>query len=349
MNTYHLFTDGACQGNPGPGGWGALIRDHTGERMLCGGESPTTNNRMEMMGAAAGLEAIPAGSEVVLTTDSQYVKQGIELWVQKWRANGWRTAAGKPVKNQDLWLRLAAAVEQRKVRWEWVRGHNGHPENERVDEAARVAAQRAAAEMGSAAIANTASAPAVALLTGVLCDGTKATGNADGNVDVESNTDVDSKADIKDAATFSWVRRGGYEVSSKGDTRFSAFRARLPDGRTIEEHYQCDVKGYDPGGTNWRAGKGKPPLRQVDLWEAYLGLWRTWGVNHGSALDALAVAASGRAGVLSDCFASTPVNQAHALSVLLNERAAALAYKTYGGQGEAAEVRHFPRLCVSAP
>lgn len=117
-------------------------------------------------------------------------------------------------------------------------------------------------------------------------------------------------------AKYSWSRFGGYEVSTRGDRRFSAFNARLADGRTVEEHYQCDVKGYDPGGRNWRLGKGKPPLdAATDLWSAYLALWREWAAAHPTLMDELATHV-----VLSDRFASTPVNQAHALSVLLNER-----------------------------
>jgi len=118
---------------------------------------------------------------------------------------------------------------------------------------------------------------------------------------------------------YSWQRYGGYECSSRGDRRFSAFYAKLPDGRTIEEHYQCDVKGYDPGGQNWRLGKGKPALDpNVDLWAEYLMLWRIWADQHTDLLTMLAALAS--RGVLSDSFATTPVNQAHALATLLNER-----------------------------
>lgn len=137
-----LFTDGACLGNPGPGGWAALLRWRTTERLLAGGEAATTNNRMELMAAIAGLEALRRPCQVVLTTDSRYVKQGIEQWVAKWRANGWRTAGKQPVKNQELWQRLAAACEHHQVRWAWVHGHTGHPENERVDKAARAEATR---------------------------------------------------------------------------------------------------------------------------------------------------------------------------------------------------------------
>ncbi len=139
-----MFTDGACLGNPGPGGWAALLRYKTVERVLSGGERDTTNNRMELMAAIAGLEALKHPSRVELTTDSQYVKQGIELWVPRWRANGWRTADRKPVKNQDLWERLAAAAEPHQIKWLWTRGHSGHVENELVDMHARAAAERAA-------------------------------------------------------------------------------------------------------------------------------------------------------------------------------------------------------------
>lgn len=135
-----LFTDGACLGNPGPGGWGALLRAGSRERELSGGEIHTTNNRMELMAAIAGLEALKRPCEVVLTTDSQYVKKGVEEWMAKWRANGWRTSDRKPVKNQDLWERMSAALAGHRVTWKWVKGHAGHVENERVDVLARDAA-----------------------------------------------------------------------------------------------------------------------------------------------------------------------------------------------------------------
>ena len=135
-----LFTDGACLGNPGPGGWGVLLRAGMRERELSGGEALTTNNRMELMAAIAGLEALKRPCEVVLTTDSQYVKLGVEQWMARWRANGWRTSDRKPVKNQDLWERLAAALASHRVTWHWVKGHAGHAENERVDVLARDAA-----------------------------------------------------------------------------------------------------------------------------------------------------------------------------------------------------------------
>jgi ribonuclease HI len=135
-----LFTDGACLGNPGPGGWGALLRMGARERELSGGEADTTNNRMELMAAIAGLEALKRACEVVVTTDSQYVKRGVEEWMARWQANGWKTSDRKPVKNRDLWERLGAALASHDVRWHWVRGHDGHAENERVDQLARDAA-----------------------------------------------------------------------------------------------------------------------------------------------------------------------------------------------------------------
>lgn len=135
------FTDGACLGNPGPGGWGALLRYGRTERELSGAEADTTNNRMELMAAIQALESLTRACEVDLHTDSRYVEQGIREWVPRWRANGWRTADRKPVKNQDLWERLSQAAARHEVRWHWVRGHAGHVENERVDQLARDAAQ----------------------------------------------------------------------------------------------------------------------------------------------------------------------------------------------------------------
>ena len=120
--------------------------------------------------------------------------------------------------------------------------------------------------------------------------------------------------------TFTWQRHGGYEVSSQGDTRFSAMYAIMPDGRSLESWYQCDQKGYDPGGSNWRLGKGKPPLNPaIDLWASYLGLWRLWASIHINHMEELRVLATAHNKVLSDCFAKTPVNQAHALAAILNE------------------------------
>jgi ribonuclease HI len=136
-----IYTDGACLGNPGPGGWAALLRYKTVEKALSGGEPDTTNNRMELMAAIQGLEALKRPTQVRVTTDSQYVKQGIETWLAKWVANGWRTSDKKPVKNQDLWQRLADAARPHTVEWHWTRGHSGHAENEQVDKLARSAAE----------------------------------------------------------------------------------------------------------------------------------------------------------------------------------------------------------------
>ena len=128
-----IFTDGACLGNPGPGGWGALLRQYDTEKEIAGGERETTNNRMELMGALRGLEAVPEGSTVALTTDSQYVRQGLTQWIVRWKRNGWQTASRKPVKNEDLWRALDALVVCRDVAWHWVKGHSGHRENDMVD------------------------------------------------------------------------------------------------------------------------------------------------------------------------------------------------------------------------
>ena len=135
-----IFTDGACLGNPGPGGWAALLRYKTVEKTIAGGEPTTTNNRMELMAAICALEALRRASVVRLTTDSQYVMQGIESWLPRWQANGWRTSDKQPVKNQDLWERLVAAAAPHQVSWQWTRGHSGHIENEKVDKLAREAA-----------------------------------------------------------------------------------------------------------------------------------------------------------------------------------------------------------------
>ena len=140
-----VFTDGACLGNPGPGGWAALLRYKTVEKCISGGEAHTTNNRMELMAAIRALESLQRASTVRLTTDSQYVKQGIEQWLSRWVTNGWRTTDKKPVKNQDLWQRLAAAAATHCIEWRWTRGHSGHAENEQVDKLARDAAIVAAA------------------------------------------------------------------------------------------------------------------------------------------------------------------------------------------------------------
>ena len=135
-----VFTDGACLGNPGPGGWGALLRRYDTEKEIAGGERETTNNRMELMAAIKGLEALKRPAKVALTTDSSYVKDGITKWIGNWKKNGWRTTAKKPVKNADLWQRLDRVVDQHEITWLWVKGHSGHAENERVDELARMQA-----------------------------------------------------------------------------------------------------------------------------------------------------------------------------------------------------------------
>lgn len=134
--TVEAFTDGACRGNPGPGGWGVILRQGDNERELFGGEANTTNNRMELMAAIQALESLTRACQVRLTTDSQYVKNGITEWLPNWKKRGWRTANGSPVKNADLWQRLEQAAGRHRVQWHWVRGHNGHLENERADQLA---------------------------------------------------------------------------------------------------------------------------------------------------------------------------------------------------------------------
>jgi len=136
MTPVEIYTDGACRGNPGPGGWGVLMRWGDAEKTLYGGEHNTTNNRMELMAAIQALEAINRPCRVDLTTDSQYLRKGITEWMADWKRRGWKTAARKPVKNRDLWERLDALAQRHEIRWHWVRGHAGHDENERVDELA---------------------------------------------------------------------------------------------------------------------------------------------------------------------------------------------------------------------
>jgi ribonuclease HI len=137
MAEVQIFTDGACSGNPGPGGWGAILRKGDVEKEISGGEHLTTNNRMELMAAIAALEALTKPCTVELTTDSVYVKDGLTKWIHGWKRNGWKTADKKPVKNEDLWKRLEAAAGNHKVTWKWVKGHAGHLENERADALAR--------------------------------------------------------------------------------------------------------------------------------------------------------------------------------------------------------------------
>ncbi len=128
-----MYTDGACRGNPGPGGWGVWMQYREHIKELCGGEADTTNNRMELMAAIQGLEALTRPCQVDLYTDSQYVRKGISEWLENWKARGWRTAAKKPVKNADLWQRLDAATQQHTIEWHWVKGHSGDVHNERAD------------------------------------------------------------------------------------------------------------------------------------------------------------------------------------------------------------------------
>jgi len=143
----HIHTDGACSGNPGPGGWGALMRWRDHERELSGSEADTTNNRMELTAAIRALEAVKRPARVVVHTDSTYVKDGITRWIHGWKKNGWKTAAKKPVKNEDLWRQLDAALAPHKVEWRWVKGHAGDPDNERADQLAREAVSRSASDV----------------------------------------------------------------------------------------------------------------------------------------------------------------------------------------------------------
>lgn len=136
MKQVQIYTDGACRGNPGPGGWGVLLRFGQVEKSLYGGEPLTTNNRMELLAAIRGLEALKEPCEVELTTDSQYVRKGITEWLPGWKRNGWRTASKEPVKNADLWQQLDELNQRHKVDWRWVKGHSGHRENELVDQLA---------------------------------------------------------------------------------------------------------------------------------------------------------------------------------------------------------------------
>lgn len=137
----YLFSDGACSGNPGPGGWGVVLRYRNREKELSGGELDTTNNRMELMAVIQGLEALRRPVSVCICTDSQYVMKGVTQWLADWKRRGWKTADRRPVKNQDLWRRLEAALAPHHIEWQWVRGHSGHPDNERADALATAARQ----------------------------------------------------------------------------------------------------------------------------------------------------------------------------------------------------------------
>ena len=143
LSKVEIATDGACKGNPGPGGWGAIIRSGTRERELSGGESLTTNNRMELMAAIEGLNALKRPCHVTLSTDSRYVMDGLTKWIKGWQKNGWKTAAKQPVKNADLWQALLAAAKPHRIEWLWVKGLAGHPDNERADKLASDAAMAA--------------------------------------------------------------------------------------------------------------------------------------------------------------------------------------------------------------
>ena len=143
LTRVEIATDGACKGNPGPGGWGVILRSGATEKELSGGEAPTTNNRMELMAAIRGLEALKRPTHVTLSTDSRYVMDGLTKWIKGWQRNGWKTADRKPVKNADLWQALLAAAAPHRIDWQWVKGHAGHPDNERADRLASDAALRA--------------------------------------------------------------------------------------------------------------------------------------------------------------------------------------------------------------
>lgn len=144
INTPHvsMYTDGACSGNPGPGGWGVILRSGSHEKELSGGEKLTTNNRMELTAAIEGLKALKKPSRVEIFTDSNYLKDGVLQWLSGWKRNGWKTSQKKPVKNQDLWVELDSQISRHEITWHWIKGHAGHTENERADELARMAIEK---------------------------------------------------------------------------------------------------------------------------------------------------------------------------------------------------------------
>lgn len=146
MQLVEVYTDGGCRGNPGPGGWGALLKYGEHVKELSGYQDDTTNNQMELMAAIQAFEALTRPCKVNITTDSQYVKNGITQWMSGWKIKGWKTAANKPVKNKELWVRLDQAIQKHEVEWHWVKGHSGHPENERVDELANLAMDKLIAQ-----------------------------------------------------------------------------------------------------------------------------------------------------------------------------------------------------------
>ena len=142
MNKVEIFTDGACKGNPGPGGWGAILRYGTTEKEIYGASKNTTNNIMELTAVIESLKNLKKPCELIITTDSKYVKNGITEWIHNWKKNGWRTAAKKEVKNKDLWIELDSLIQIHSITWDWVKGHSGHPENERADLLANVAIEK---------------------------------------------------------------------------------------------------------------------------------------------------------------------------------------------------------------
>ena len=148
-NTVEIYTDGACKGNPGPGGWGVLLRSGTHQKELFGGAPETTNNRMELTAVIRALQALKRRSRVSIHTDSQYVQKGVTEWLAGWKARGWRTAARQPVRNLDLWLELEPLLSQHDLSWHWVRGHCGHPENERADQLANLGVESIAPDAGA--------------------------------------------------------------------------------------------------------------------------------------------------------------------------------------------------------